>query len=472
MTALLADAPSGAVVWIVTAVGVAALVAAIVVSVTTRRSRAARQPVRPDPSNGFPVEAAPAAERSSPAPFRSETMDEPSEGERSAAEPGSEPEPGSTQPEPQPEPAATPASRPAPEWMALWASPPTEVQGTPSQPAAPEIVTIGPVADRPQVPQPEALSATPTPSVTGDINLRGILRWLLFETDADAVVFHRETPAGERFYIEPRGLPDDGVAKLARLAREAMVAAGSGERAIGETSSTRWLGVGGPKLLLLTGAASPDTVESLRLSRFALEWLAASRSGVKPPPSEDLARTVPGVAWAEMATDGGLRVLPTEQQGEGLTADALAEMLPGQLLRWIIPAPQQDVEKRARLVAVNLSEMEGSPEAEVRLLWEGSELRGVGRGHTSLVGRHLAAARAAMNALKPLIHGHLQVEHLQVNTLPSEVEVVLVSVLVGDERLVGATVVRQEDEERAGAKAVLDAVNRRLVVLAGQRRQT
>jgi hypothetical protein len=86
----------------------------------------------------------------------------------------------------------------------------------------------------------------------------------------------------------------------------------------------------------------------------------------------------------------------------------------------------------------------------------------------SLAGRYLAAARAAIDALKPLVHGMMHVEHLQVSTLPSDVEVVLVSVLVGEERLVGATLVRPEDEARAGAKAVLDALNRRLVVLAGQ----
>jgi hypothetical protein len=34
--------------------------------------------------------------------------------------------------------------------------------------------------------------------------------------------------------------------------------------------------------------------------------------------------------------------------------------------------------------------------------------------------------------------------------------------------LVGATLVHPDDELRAGAKAVLDAVNRRLAVLAGR----
>ena len=112
---------------------------------------------------------------------------------------------------------------------------------------------------------------------------------------------------------------------------------------------------------------------------------------------------------------------------------------------------------------VRLSDVAGTPTAEVRLAWEGAELRGIGHGHRTLVGRHLAAARGAIDALKPLVHGLMHVENLQVSTLQSEVEVVLVSVLVGDERLVGATLVQPEDEEHSGAKAVLDAMNRRLV---------
>jgi hypothetical protein len=168
-----------------------------------------------------------------------------------------------------------------------------------------------------------------------------------------------------------------------------------------------------------------------------------------------------------MGGDDRLRVLSSEQQGDPRD-DALSRVLPGQVVHWVVAGPHPESEHRARLVDVNLTEFEGTPSAEVRLIWEGSELRGIGRGHMSLAGRYLAAARAAIDALKPLVHGMMHVEHLQVSTLPSDVEVVLVSVLVGEERLVGATLVRPEDEARAGAKAVLDALNRRLVVLAGQ----
>jgi hypothetical protein len=180
-----------------------------------------------------------------------------------------------------------------------------------------------------------------------------------------------------------------------------------------------------------------------------------------------------------MGADGRLRVLASEQQQkqqlepevEGLpgrtTTDELSRLLPGQAVTWVAETPPE-AERRARLMDVQMSELAGTPTASVRLAWEGTELRGVGHGHRTLVGRHLASARAAIDALKPLVHGLMHVENLQVSTLQSEIEVVLVSVLVGDERLVGVTLVKTEDEERSGAKAVLDALNRRLPMLAGQ----
>jgi hypothetical protein len=305
------------------------------------------------------------------------------------------------------------------------------------------------------------------PFAPGDVNLRGVLRWLLFETDADAVAFLQVVPGGEQLFIEPRGLPDRAVGEIARGARDAMLSGGGAEHVAGDASASRWLGVGGSNLLYLTGASPIAAAEPIRFARFAIEWLAGSGGAHTPHPSEQGARSVPGVAWAEMAADGHLRVLPTEPAGEGSTAESLSRVLPGQQVEWIAGQGQES-EKRAQLLDVFITESEGTPAAEVRVLWEGAELSGVGRGHTSLVGRHLAAARGAVDALKPLVHAVMHLEHLQVSTLPTEVEVVLVSVLVDDERLVGATLVHQDDELRAGAKAVLDAVNRRLAVLAGR----
>jgi hypothetical protein len=84
------------------------------------------------------------------------------------------------------------------------------------------------------------------------------------------------------------------------------------------------------------------------------------------------------------------------------------------------------------------------------------------------VGRHLAAARGTLDALKPLVHGDVDVEHVQVLALGPDLELLQVTVLVGQERLVGAVMVRPDDEHRSGAKAVLDALNRRLTMIAGQ----
>jgi heme exporter protein D len=470
MTAFLADGTSATLVWTVAGIGIVALSAAVVVSLSSRRARRSAPTDRSGREEGSALEAI----QPTPSP--------PSDVWPDAAEPEAQGAGGEVRAEPNGAPAAaeikgapepTPSPPLAPGWLAVWAAPPVEVAGEPrALGTADRAVDTGPgpagALEPPSAgPLGAAPPANPLPSVDGDVNLRGILRWLLFETDADATVFHRSTPMGEEFYIEPRGLPDDAVAGLARRAREAMAASRSGDRAGADAPSVRWLGVGGSKLLLLDGASPDDAAEPLRFARFAIESLAASRSGMRPPPSEELARTVPGVAWAEMMTDGRLRVLPTDTEGAVLTSEALAEVLPGQLLRWII-APSQEIEERPRLLEVNLSEGEGGPSAEVRLFWRGSERQGVGRGQTSLAGRHLATARAAIEALKPLVRGDMHVEHLQVSTLRSDAEAVMVSVLVGEERLVGATVVRAEDEERAGAKAVLDAVNRRLVMISGR----
>ncbi len=510
------DQPSAQLVWIVGGVGVVSLIIATVLSlVVARRRRRPALPRRPARADGFTFD--PPGRPPRPSQHRTEGA-----GGRT---------PGAGEADPV-QTAVAAQVPPAREWMALWAAPraaagggqtndaaapasdggepvgatPTaggkaeavqpgnehvvEARSTPPAPSdvpqpsphevAPDVVTSPvPISDWPVIPSPppSVLSSTtddddavPGPLVAAgseDVNLRGILRWLLFETDADAVVFLQVAPGGEQLFVEPRGLPDASVADLAARARAAVVAAAGGERTTGDVSTARWLGVGGSKLLLITGASPVAAAEPIRFARFAIEWLAGSRSGDVLHAHEDAARGVPGVAWAEMDPDGKLRVLPTEQTGDWSTAESLGRILPGQILHWVVAGPTA-AEKRARLVDVYLTEMEGTPSAEVRLLWEGNELKGIGRGHTSLVGRHLAAARGAIDALKPLIHGMMHVEHLQVSTLPSDVEVVLVSVLVGEERMVGATLVRPDDEARAGAKAVLDAVNRRLVVIAGQ----
>jgi hypothetical protein len=112
-------------------------------------------------------------------------------------------------------------------------------------------------------------------------------------------------------------------------------------------------------------------------------------------------------------------------------------------------------------VHVSLGEDE-RPAAEVHLAWRGSELVGRGHGHTAILGRHLAAARATADALRQVLRADLVVEHVLLSYPPMDAELVVATVLVGARRFVGATAADPGDEEAAAARAVLDALNRNL----------
>src|SRR5439155_21546134 len=190
---------------------------------------------------------------------------------------------------------------------------------------------------------------------------------------------------------------------------------------------------------------------------------------------------VPGVVWAEARPEGGVRLLAGEgpDRAREETARAVEVALPGVDVEWVRPpaaaegevpseAPEPEGEPRARLIDVSLVEDDEPNAAEVRLQWEGSELRGLGRADAPVAGAHLASARAAVDALKPLLHGDIALEHLHVLTFPPDFEVVVVTVLVRQERLVGAALIGPNEVELSAAKAILHAVNRRLVMLAGR----
>jgi hypothetical protein len=324
---------------------------------------------------------------------------------------------------------------------------------------------------------PERLDLSPPPKVDVESTrlsiaqgtVRGILRWLLTETEAEGVAFLQVAPGQhERLYLEPRGLLPATVAGLAVRARRALVG-GNGDTASTEGASSRWLGEGGPKVLVLAGVSPIRAAEPVLFARFVLEWLAASTAGEPALDVEERARSIDGVAWAEPTEGGGLRLLAAEDADPIALDTVVAQALPGVRVEWAVePPPSPPREKRARLVDVSVLEDDLAPSAEVRLQWEGNELRGLGRAPTSLVGRHLAAARGTLDALKPLVHGDVDVEHVQVLALGPDLELLQVTVLVGQERLVGAVMVRPDDEHRSGAKAVLDALNRRLTMIAGQ----
>jgi len=105
------------------------------------------------------------------------------------------------------------------------------------------------------------------------------------------------------------------------------------------------------------------------------------------------------------------------------------------------------------------------PSAEARLVWRGRELVGRGFGHTSTVGRHLAIARAAVDAVEPIIPDDVIIEHLFLTYPPLDAELLVVVLLVGGERYVGATAAGRGREAWGAARAVLDALNRTFVQL-------
>jgi hypothetical protein len=235
----------------------------------------------------------------------------------------------------------------------------------------------------------------------------GILRWLLASTGAEAALYlHRTADGDEHLQVEPRRLDARLVMSMVRRATEAAGGPIPPPEADDQTLVTRWGQTGEERVLVLSGAPSgADEVTSF--ARFVLERLES-------PPS-------------------------------GRTSGAARERERPALLN----------------VAVSVED-DGRPAAEVRLTWHGQELVGSGHGHTAILGRHLAVARAVADALRPLVHGDLVVEHVLLTYPPMDAELVVATVLVGARRFVGATAADPGDEEAAAARAVLDALNRSL----------
>src|SRR5205823_795530 len=115
---------------------------------------------------------------------------------------------------------------------------------------------------------PEAAGEPPAPAGAAGGNLRGILRWLASDTDADAVALLEMRPGGrERMLVEPPGLPGPAIVDLARRVRDALLTAASGETALPTAAASRWLGAGGVKAILLVGVSPVSAAESLRFAR-------------------------------------------------------------------------------------------------------------------------------------------------------------------------------------------------------------
>ena len=95
--------------------------------------------------------------------------------------------------------------------------------------------------------------------------------------------------------------------------------------------------------------------------------------------------------------------------------------------------------------------------SEVVLEWMGRTLRGRGRAGGTWVGRHVAAARATVEALRPLIDD-LALEHLQVTAPSADAELVVATVATRGRHLAGAATVGVGEEDLGAPRAVLDAV--------------
>jgi len=355
--------------------------------------------------------------------------------------------------------------------------------------------------------------------------MAGVLRWLLSEVEADAVALLELSPRGEGLRIEPRGLDGVSVAGLAEIARSSLL----GEEPAEGVSIARWLGAGGTNVLVATGTAIAGGDEPFRFSRYLLEWVRVSERRERPEGElEDRLRAVAGVAWAEV-TDGSARLLPIEGlnteparreverelEGTGIAADwveldeasraieAWGGGLPdgskempaveiaaspatnepgaepvGEADRIIAePAPIDDrglvasaigtQEPRIRLIEVALSG-NGEATADVRVAWNEREIRGRGHGRATRAGRYFASAQAVADALRPLLDTDVVIEGLYVATTKEGVDVLISEVRMEGERFVGAVLERRDQPDWTGARAVLDAVNRRLVQLAGR----
>ena len=310
-------------------------------------------------------------------------------------------------------------------------------------------------------PAPPGTNGTPQTE-----HVAGILRWLLAETEADGAAFLSLVPGGgERVLVEPRGLDPASVAALARAGREALVRPDQSPPS--GLSAVRWLGSGGSKGLILKGVPRGSADEPLRFARFAIESGSAIFSATDDRRIEERVRSVPGVAWAELAPDdpSEVRVMLAEgAERRAMEADVVAAAGPKTHVRWV-SAAEAEGGPRARLVGAAVT-LNGRADAEVQIDWRGQPLRGRGHAGPSPTGRYRASAEAMTDALGPLLAGEVRVEGLYVHT-HGEGELVVVVVSVDDERLVGAVQARQADQDATAARAVLDAVNRRLTLIAG-----
>jgi hypothetical protein len=303
-----------------------------------------------------------------------------------------------------------------------------------------------------------------------DAAILDVLRWLLVETEAESGGYIRLSPSGaEHLLLEPRGLSSADVAELVHQARHAMVEGQVEEEVNVPMAHARWLGKEGTKIVILRGVMAGAASDALRFARFVIEWLA-TRSADLVPSLERRIRDVPGVAWAELLPGDPptLRVLIDRNADTDLTRHALSRALGDASIRVEeIEGGEPAEEPRIRLVDLTVG-MDDESSVDVLLDWRGQTLRGRGRGRTTEAGRSYASAQAVADAMKPLLDSDVAVEGVYRSDTAENLDVLVVTVRVGSQRYIGAVTSPKGQEDVSGARAVLDALNRRLPQIAGK----
>jgi hypothetical protein len=303
-----------------------------------------------------------------------------------------------------------------------------------------------------------------------DVAVGDVLRWLVAETEAESAAYILLTPSGaERLLLEPRGLSTSDVAELVAQARHAMVEGNVEAEVNVPMAHARWLGKNGSKIVILRGVTAAAGYEGLRFARFVIEWLAA-RGEDLPPSLERRAREIPGVSWAELSPGDppSLRVLLDPNADPDLARHELNLTL-GDLSVRIeeIDGGALLDEPRIRLIDLTVG-LDDDSSVDVVLDWQGQMIRGRGRGQPTDAGRCYASAQAVADAMKPLLDSDVVVEGVYQSDAADDVNVLVVTVRVGNQRYVGAVTSPKGQETVSGARAVLDALNRRLPQIAGK----
>lgn len=316
----------------------------------------------------------------------------------------------------------------------------------------------------PDVPEPEPTHAEEDAAI-GDV-----LRWLVAETEAESAAYILLTPARtEHLLLEPRGLSSVDVAELVGQARHAMVQGRVEAEVNVPMAHARWLGKNGSKIVLLRGVTAAAGADALRFARFVIEWLAA-RGEDLPPSLERRVREIPGVSWAEAGPGDppSVRVLLDPNADLTSARHELARTLGDATVRIeeISGQPGLD-DPRVRLIDLTVG-LDDESSVDVVLDWRGQMLQGRGRGQPTEAGRSYASAQAVADAMKPLLDSDVAVEGVYRSEGADELDVLVVTVKVGSQRYVGAVTSPKGQEGVSGARAVLDALNRRLPQIAGK----